>query len=165
MRKFRILHVWVLLVFALTACASQAAGPSADDPEFEGIDRSVVEEVLASKAVAFRTAGDDQQMLLTRLQGIALNFVLCRQAYSAYEDWRTTGLPQMLPVPLHVAKPRQMAYAQYRRDWTEFQRLLSGGDIDVLRGRLLNESGCGVWIPLKPGDQAGPTIAEAIQGK
>ena len=152
-----------LAVMTLTSCSSSHE-VSADDPIFVGIDHRVAEEVLASTAVKERTQGDDEATTKMQLQGIALNFVLCRQAYAAYREWVTTGTQPSLPRPVRVQQPIRAAYSQYRRDRQMFGEELASGDIDVLRSHLLNDTGCGVWIPAKPGDQSGPTIADAVRG-
>lgn len=153
----------VLVGFLVAGCGSPA-GVSADDPIFDGIPRPVVREVLHNPVVKTRTEGDDEAARRARMQGIALNFILCRQEYAAYRSWVTTGIAPQLPPPPRLGHPLG---GVYRDDLTIRRRvddMLSGGDIDVLRSDLLNDSGCGVWIPVRPGDASGPTIADAVRG-
>lgn len=159
----KMLLVASVAIIALTGCAS-SEGVRADDPIFAGVDKNVTEEVLASSAVKDRTQGDDEATQKIRLQGIALNFVLCRQAYAAYRGWVTTGAVPSLPRAATLQHPIETAYTQYQRDRKSFGYDLDSGDVEVLRSHLMNETGCGAWIPAKPDDQRGPTIADAVRG-
>lgn len=154
-----------LLVVApsLSSCTTSPA-ITADNPIFTGIDPATVQEVLASEAVKSRLVGDSDEQRQMRLQGTAANFVLCRQAYDAYRSWLTTGTPPRLPAPINFEHPIQPAVQQYVLDRKEFTAHLESGEISALRSHLVNETGCGAWIPVNPGEQTGPTIADAVRG-
>lgn len=147
----------VLLVAALSVGCSTR--PSADADYFAGLDSTVVAEVLANPVVQERVGHEPREQKETRLQGIVINFIVCRDLYRVYQAWITNGdLPEPNPLPVPDDP---------RADWpSEFSGVLDAarsGDPELLRTVLTVESSCGAWIPLTPGDISGPTIADAVR--
>jgi hypothetical protein len=137
---------------------------SAQDRVFEGLDPSVVAEVLESPAAEERVKGDDEPLMKARYQGMVRNFAACRAALEVYEEWMRTGVAP--PFPEQATPVNPASYAEdMDRDIATFQRVAAGGDISVLRLELTQDSGCGAWVPAKPGDTAGPTIRDVVRGE
>lgn len=156
-----------------SACGARGAGgcgmhssnhtPPADDPVFAGLDTAVVREVLASPAAQQRVAGDDGAAAKARYQGMVRDFIACRSAFSVYQTWVATGEAPAFPDQPRPTNPAATA-TQLDQDIQQLRDHASSGDISLLRDDLTTESGCGHWIPVKPGDPSGPTIADAVNG-
>lgn len=147
---------------AMAGCSPGVSTPTAHDAVFEGLDASVVAEVLDSPVAAERVAGDDEGMAKARYQGMVRNFVACRSALDVYQEWLRTGVAPAFP-----AQPKPVNPAAYAEDMDKeivgFERMSEGGDISVLRQELTSDSGCGAWIPAKPGDVSGLTISDVVR--
>lgn len=151
------------VVALLGGCTTDSSTQIRQRAVLSGLPPAVVEEVLSSKAVAVRTASLEAAGAETMLQGITLNFILCRQAYDAYSKWISLGMAPTLPSPTRPDHPDEIAYADYLTSRAQYVQALGSGDAELLRSLLLNDSGCGAWIPVHPGDQAGLTIADAVR--
>lgn len=154
----------LLTAVALAACsAGENSAPAVSDKTFSGLDATVVREVLDSRVAKERVAGDQPAVAAARYQGMVRNFIACRAALAAYQTWVASGVAPELaaqPVPAYPAANA----VDMDREIQGIQRDLASGDITVLRDSLTNPTGCGVWIPAKPGDQTGPTIADVVKG-
>jgi len=150
--------VAVSLILNVSACSGNDQ-PTPDAPYFAGLDPAVVAEVLANPVAQSRIEGDAQADKERRLQGMVINFIVCRDMYRVYETWLTTGVA---PEPSPIPQPHDP-----RADWnTQFGVLTDAarsGDIDRLRSVIIGEGTCGNWIPLHPGQPDGPTIEDAIR--
>lgn len=149
---------------SLGACTSPAGlGVRADDPLFAGLDAGTVSEVLGSPTVKDRVEADEPAEAKARLQNIVRNFYACRSALAVYQEWLKNGKAPAFPTQPMPTHPAMWAEDE-DRDIEGFRRDASSGDISVLRTDLTRADGCGDWIPAKPGDTAGPTIADVVRG-
>lgn len=165
LRRAAIGPLFTLLVaVGLAGCSgNDDAAVSVTDKVFAGLDGAVVNEVLDSRVAKERVAGDEPAVAAARYQGMVRNFIACRAALSSYQKWLATGVAPELPdqpVPLYPAPTA----VDMDKDIDQLKRDLASGDISLLRDRLTNPSGCGNWIPARPGDEDGPTIADTVNG-
>lgn len=147
------------------ACSSGEG--SAIEPSnrvFAGLEPSVVREVVKSKAARERAAGDEKEVAAARYQGMVRNFIACRAALQSYETWLQSGTAPRLSTQPTPTYPSPTA-PDMDKDIAAIEKDLASGDITLLRDRLTNPTGCGNWIPAKQGDEAGPTIADVVNGK
>lgn len=138
--------------------------PSVTDPIFAGLPPQVVNEVLqnpeAQANIAMPVSGQARDALW---QGMVGNFVFCRQMLSFYETWHSTGAkPASFPTPVTPEHPLS-SYQDVLNTYAFYKTRVATGDIRVLQDLLLNDSGCGKWIPATPGDSTGPTIADVVR--
>lgn len=153
----------LVVAASIAGCGNQDTTLQAGDQTFAGLDATVVKEVLESRVAEERVAGDEPNVAAARYQGMVRNFIACRSAYAAYREWVSSGVAPKLttqPVPTYPAPTA----IDMDRDIQAFQDDLASGDITLLRDALTNPTGCGNWIPASPGDQDGPTIADAVIG-
>ncbi|MEI2777729.1 MAG: hypothetical protein V9G19_17535 [Tetrasphaera sp.] len=153
-----------LAVVLVAAGCSADHTPEAGDPVFAGLDSAVVNEVLASPAAQQRVEGDDEGAAKARYQGMVRNFIACRSALSVYQTWVATGEAPAFPDQPRPTNPSATA-KQLDQDIQQLRDHASSGDISLLRDDLTTESGCGHWIPAKPADPSGPTIADVVNGR
>jgi len=157
--------VLLVLIAVLAGCSIAGAESNSSNDELIGLNKKVILEVLNNSEVEDRLAGLPEETATAMRQGIALNFSLCRAAFDSYEDWYLTGTPSELAQIEEPAKPIDTAFSQFKRDKQQFISAINSGDISILRDLLTNESGCGVWIPVEPGNENGQTIAEAVSAQ
>jgi hypothetical protein len=156
--------VILALMLVTTGCSAESAQSASTAPELLGLDAVVVEEILNSQIVSKRLSGMAEDATAAMRQGIAMNFPLCRAAYSAYKTWLETGEVGELAEINQPDQPIQLVMQQYSRDRALFSDALHSGDIAILRDLLTNQSGCGAWITVSPGVESGQTIAKAVRG-
>lgn len=132
---------------------------------FEGLPPAVVAEVLENpdasrKILEEETASARDSMA----QGIAINFITCREVAAGYRSWVTDGIRPTLKPVAKVGAEKQPSYgdAQVVRDHLE--SLIASGDPSQLKATLEGPSSCGHWIPAEPGDVSGPTIEDSLKG-
>lgn len=150
------------VTLVVTGC-SATAGLAAEDPVFAGLDRGTTEEVLASPVAKERVAGDGQAEMRARYQNIVRNFYACRSALSVYQEWVASGAAPEFPHQPVPANPAMWADDE-DQDVADFKEAAASGDIERLRNKLTNESGCGAWVPAKTGDLTGPTVGDVVRG-
>lgn len=155
------------LLLMLLALGMAGCGPdqmATDAIHFEGLDTAVAAEVLSHpRAQRFIDQGGDMKPNIA--QAITLNFILCRDAMRAYQEWISTGLPPTLdpmPEPVH---PQQYAYSDARNDYNTYEQSIQSGDPQVLLSLITGQYTCGRWIPARPGDLSGPTIEDILLGR
>lgn len=154
----------LVLLSGLAGCTAGIGTVAADDPAFAGLDPAVVKEVLDNPVAQERAKSDDPTDERSVYQGIVRNFIGCRSALAAYQEWVHTGTAPPLPdqpKPTNVM-PSNRSMQVAIKLW---QDALASGDISLLRANLTNESGCGVWIPAKPNDVNGPSVADVVNAK
>lgn len=163
MRK--ALSLTVGLVVALTACGGGDDGSEAspDAPFFAGLDRAVVEEVLENPRAQANVEILEAQDRPGMWQGMAVNFSFCRDVLEVYEKWRDSGDTPRRLAALDKPDTPESSYADMVKTLEFYEGEVRSGDISSLRSLLLNESGCGVWIPARAGDADGPTIADQVR--
>jgi hypothetical protein len=155
-------------LLAVVACLSGCSGPAPLDgssPAFAGLDPRVVTEVLENPTAARKISEEPESTRDSMAQGIVRNFIVCREFLSAYETWLRSGVAPSsppLPTPSNPLDPSASGWAQ---EYQNYAGPLNSGDISELKAALTNESGCGVWVPAKPGDVSGPTIADVVTGE
>jgi hypothetical protein len=147
--------------------SAETSWPSVDSAIFDGLPRDVVSEVLANPQAQDNVQiwpADATEQRNALWQGMVINFVQCRQLLGIYQAWEvSSSAPELPPVTLpanpvgSVVKDASVVDSFYRSE-------IASGDIARLRADLTNESGCGAWIPVKPGDSSGPTIASLVGG-
>jgi hypothetical protein len=157
------------VVFGTLAASSSGtpneSWPTAQSPVFNGLPADTVSEVLSNPKAQdnIRILPSDATSERNALwQGMVVNFEQCRDLLRVYQSWQSTGkapalASQVLPTSpvAGVTSDAQLVDRFYRAE-------IASGDISRLRDDLTNESGCGVWIPAKPGDTGGPTIADVV---
>ena len=162
----------VVLVGAMGSSAASMLGandgrwPTADSLVFAGLPKDVVNEVLANPRAQrnvkmWPSAATDQRNALW--QGMVINFVECRNVLAAYQSWNSSGKVPTLPAVALPATPVGAVVKDAMLVDGFYRSEIKSGDVARLRVDLLNESGCGVWIPARPGDATGPTIADTIK--
>ena len=152
----------MLLALAMVGCGPDQM--TTDAIHFEGLDPEVVAEVLTHpRAQRFINRGEDMKGNIA--QAITLNFILCRDAMRAYQEWTSTGIPPTLaplPEPVH---PQQYAYSDTLYEYNTYQQSILSGDPQVLLSLITGQQTCGRWIPARPGDLSGPTIEDILLGR
>jgi hypothetical protein len=150
-------------VLATSGCGA-GQSLSADAPYFEGLDSGVVAEVLVDPVARQKIEEEPEDTRESMAQGIAINFMVCRDALRVYEDWIGTGVaPDLNPLPV-PARPREPSYSDWETTFADLEARLASGEIEQLRFWLTAEGSCGQWIPALPGDPSGPTIKDAVEG-
>jgi hypothetical protein len=140
--------------------------PPAGSVLFEGLPKDVVSEVLANPAALANVAMWPEEETDGRnalWQGMVINFTQCRQMLSIYEEWRPTGEPSSLPTLVLPTHPVGDVITTARQVDSSYRELLAQTNRSQLGEFLKNESGCGVWVPAKPGDVDGPVIADVVE--
>jgi hypothetical protein len=165
----RLLVALTSALLLLTGCspdgATELASVTSPDAEhFAGLDPGLVEEAMAhphsSEALGEETSDAGRESLA---QGIVRNFAVCRDAFEVYTRWVTTGDPGSLaPLPMPDS-PREPSHTVWGREYAQFEDAATSGDPEQLRFRLTANGSCGQWIPARPNDVSGPTIADAIE--
>lgn len=156
---------YVCLPAIFVGCSTSAASTSIspDDAAFRGLDSAVVREVIDNPGAQKRAANtSDEEWRRSLWQGMARNFVECRAAANAYEQWTTTGVVPTLPPATRPEQPLEPSNRDLAAFRTSVASALSGGDPEVLRGLITGEGRCGEWIPMKSGDVSGPSISKAL---
>ena len=147
----------------LTGCSSKAASPDADSPAFAGLDVNVVAEVLENPTAVERIKGEPDDTQDSMAQGIARNFIVCRNALDVYQTWIDTGVrPDLAPLPM-PDNPVDPSARLWESDYASLEARAESGDPANLRDWLTLEGSCGAWIPANPGDPNGPTIADVVE--
>lgn len=137
--------------------------PDPSDPIFDGLPAAVVVEVLNNPAaqanIAMPLNADERNSMW---QGMVGNFVMCRQMLDIYTTWQQTGSPATQK--FIIARPQHplASYKDLQTLYTFYGSHMRAGHLETLREDLLNESGCGAWVPARAGDPTGPTIAEVV---
>lgn len=146
--------------------ASQELDPSPEAAYFDGLPRATVEEVLANPAakemIRYPITPEKRQQLW---QGMTLNFIFCRQMLGYYDTWKTTGtqptdFPRPSALPTH---PVPAVITQMYVDYRSYREASTEG-LARFKWMMLLDGSCGQWIPAKPGDHTGPTIADIVRG-
>jgi hypothetical protein len=143
------------------------AWPTADSPIFAGLPAAVVAEVLANPKAQANiriVPPEDTARRATLWQGMVTDFVQCRALLGVYRTWTATGKAPQAPASLVPTTPTEDTLRESQIVDSFYRSEIASGDIRRLRSDLLNESGCGVWIPATPGDVTGPTIADVVRG-
>ena len=96
-------------------------------------------------------------------QGMVQNFAICREATRVYLEWQKSGSAPKVARSQPPSNPEQPSADDAVRAWEYYEKLAKQGDIEQLRQALTSESSCGAWIPAKPGDIKGPTIADTLK--
>lgn len=149
-----------VMVVVVAGCSSGGQTYGASSPVFEGLDSSVTAEVLANHEALDRIKMTTKDHRDSLAQGVVENFVECRSAYRAYKSWILSGQqPELDPAP-RPSNPKEPSHADMLVTHKLVQDAIDSGDPGSLRSYLLNESGCGVWIPV---EKSGQTIAEAVK--
>lgn len=153
----------VSLVFAglmLAGCSSQT-GINVPPEVVAGLDPQVVREVLTNPgAVETIELAPGDEYRHGYIQGITINFIVCRDALRVLETWRSTGQRAdlaPLPVPDY---PVETAYKAWQENYAVLQGTLASGEIDRLVKWIADPAGCGSTVPAQPGELSGPTVAE-----
>ena len=161
----------LLAVGALGTLAASNSGaldpswPTAGSSIFNGLPRDVVTEVLENRRAQdnVRILPADESVQRDALwQGMVINFVQCRQLLAVYETWQRTGDAADIPALVLPTAPVGSVVKDAALVDATYRSVLSSGHVSELRALLTNESGCGVWIPAKPGNAAGSTIAQVV---
>lgn len=149
----------------MTACSSGPSTPTADDPAFDGIDQATVQEVLASKReLATLATEQTEEGKKSLAQGIAMRFVTCREYYRMYDSWMRTGQRPVMPPKRQPTHPYPDPDKENDMERSDVRTFLASNDMTGLGKWIANPSGgCGNDIPLKPGDETGPTLSDAIK--
>ena len=156
----------LLLVAGCTGVGGGAAFAAATSPDaehFAGLDREVVAEVMSDPIALERLGQEADADRESMAQGMVRNFAVCRDAFELYARWITTGEPGSLaPLPVPDA-PREPSHGSWPGEYARFEAAVTSGDPDRLREQLTANGACGQWIPARPNDASGLTIAEAIE--
>ena len=158
----RIVATAVLCIVALSGCG-ETTEISVESEVFSGLDPVVVSEVFANTVAQQRIAEEPPETRESMAQGITRNFIVCRDAYRAYDDWIHTGTaPELEPLPIPTS-PREPSSSDWTKSYQSLQDRVSSGEVQQLREWLTATGSCGQWIPATPGDVSGPTISDAIE--
>ena len=145
---------------------AESRTPTAGSVLFEGLPKDVVSEVLANPTALANVEMWPEEETEGRnalWQGMVINFTQCRQMLSIYERWGTTGEHSSLPNLVLPSHPVGDVVTTARQVDSSYRELLAKATLTELGDFLKNESGCGVWIPAKPGDVSGPVIADVVE--
>jgi hypothetical protein len=161
-RSMRDRAGWIAVLSTAGVLMSACGGGddlSPDGEHFAGLDAATVAEVLENPVAMQRIEGDSAEDRRMRLQGMVINFIVCRDLFRVYEAWMTTGVapaPNPFPVP-------DEPLADWPGEFASDRSALESGDPDRLRQVLSGPSTCGEWIPVTPGEPDGPTIEDAVR--
>jgi hypothetical protein len=141
------------------------AAPAADSAVFAGLDPGVVKEVLgnaqAQANASINPVGERDQLW----QGEVMNWVMCRQMFNAYMAWTAGGQRPAEPTldqrPTHPVSAHIVSEVQSDYRW--YGEGIAANSITQLRDALTNQTGCGTWVPAKPGTK-GPVIGDVVRG-
>jgi hypothetical protein len=161
-RKLLIMPVAGCLM--LVACGSTGSGLSAGASFFKGLPASVVTEALANPTLKRNMEGMTGEALQSLAQAGVRNMIFCREELHVYQRWIATGqLPAITqgPAPAHPLEPGNAAIVQ---DYASLSADVRSGDPSQLQSALTGNGSCGQWVPAKPGDPGGPTIAQVVAG-
>ena len=162
MRWLVVLVIWFSVVAA--GCSHQGA-TSVDAPYFEGLDQTVVGEVLNDPVALQKIEEEPSDTRESMAQGIVINFMVCRDALRVYQGWRNTGVaPSLEPLPTPT-NPREPSYSDWITSYANLETRVDSGELEQLRFWLTAEGSCGRWIPARPGDVSGPTIRDVVEGE
>ena len=161
----------LLKLLPLALCINLFAGcsgsilSSPDSDVFQGLDPAVVSEILENPTVRTkieRRPKEDQPGLA---QGIAINFIVCRDMLHDYQQWQNTGIaPTLRPLP-RPSNPDPLTADHWELRYIDIKESIESGDPEQLRDFLTGEGSCGEWIPAQPGDISGPTIEDVVLGR
>lgn len=153
-----------ILVSLVAACSPTSSTTTLDasNRAFEGLDSEVVGEVLTNPVALKKLQEEPVETKESSAQGMVRNFIWCRALYGAYLEWQNTGVRPAAPALARPANPLDPSDADWKQTYPEWSEVFRSGDIDTLRADLVDDSYCGVWVPAKPGDVSGPTIADAV---
>lgn len=148
----------------LASGCGQAGGPAAGDAIFAGLNPQVTAEVLDNPRHGRDISQLPESNRTRAWQYTVAEMDACRDLYSAYTQWLSTGAQPDLPrwdVPTTPEPGYQElagAAEQTMRDAYE------SGDPGSVVTYLTAPMSCGTWTPATPGDVNGPTIAKAVGG-
>lgn len=148
----------------LAGCSSSIlSSPDAD--VFQGLDPTVVSEVLANPTVRTKIETEPKERQPSLAQGIVINFIVCRDLLKDYQQWQLTGIaPTLKPLP-QPTNPDPLTTEGWELKYSGIKEGVDSGDPENLRDWLIGEGRCGEWIPAQPGDITGPTIEDIILGR
>lgn len=169
-RRRAVIATLALVGVAITAGCSPDSGdersnlPPTASEIFAGLDRPLVEEVLANPNASRKIAEEETESARHSMaQGIVINFWTCRWVAGAYREWVTQGRrPDVPPVP-RVGAPQEPSYGDALVIRDSLAARVASGDPSALREYLTGPSSCGHWIPAEPGDVSGPTIEDSLE--
>lgn len=155
-----------LLAFCITLLAgcSNNVLSSPDSAVFDGIDPAVVSEVLENPAVRIKVERAPKEIRPGFAQSIAINFIVCRDMLRVYRQWTATGAaPSLKPLPI-LPNPDPATTAHWEMRYADISASAESGEPEQLRDWLTGDGSHGEWIPARPGDIFGPTIADIVLG-
>ena len=154
----------VLCLNLLTGCSdSILSSPDADI--FQGLDPTVVSEVLANPAARAKIETEPKDRQLSLAQGITMSFIVCRDLLKDYQQWQQTGIAPTLKQLPKPTNPDPLTAEHWELSYLDIKESIESGDPEELRDFLTGEASCGEWIPAQPGDISGPTIEDVILGR
>ena len=161
----------LLKLLLLALCLNLLAGcsdsilSSPDADVFQGLDPTVVSEVLANPAARAKIETEPKEGQPGLAQGIVMNFIVCRDLLKDYQQWQQTGIaPTLKPLP-RPTNPDPLTDEDWELSYLDIKESIESGDPEELRDLLTGNPSCGEWIPAQPGDISGPTIEDVILGR
>ncbi|WP_219105650.1 hypothetical protein [Austwickia sp. TVS 96-490-7B] len=148
----------------VAGCSGEPAKIEPTDSIFAGLPNETVKEVIDNPKAQKNVADvKDVESRNSLWQGMVRNFIECRAAAKAYQSWKNTGQPPQLPpppVPKTPLQPSDSDMSNFRKDMI---KNIQSGDPQILKKMITGTGSCGEWIPMKPGDSSGQTIAQSIE--
>ena len=162
--RVTVVLLLVLALVVLTGCSgSILSSPDAD--VFQGLDPTVVSEVLANPTARAKIEGWPKEDQPGLAQGITMSFIVCRDLLKDYQQWQQTGIPPTLkPLP-QPTNPDPLTAEHWELRYLAIKETIESGDPKQLRDFLTGNPSCGEWIPAQPGDISGPTIEDIVLGR
>lgn len=150
-------------VAALLVAGCAASGDvESDSSIYDGLDRAVVEEVLANPSARGKIDSMSEDVRESMAQAIVRNFIQCRDAFDLYTTWVTVGELPALPELSEPTEPIEPGNEAIVSDRRYIEDALASGEPDNLKGFLVGEGRCGEWIPADPENPDGPLIADEV---
>lgn len=149
---------------ALSIPAAGCSGPPPEDAQlFQGLDPVVVQEVLDNPVHERDISALPESTRDRGWQYTVAEMDACRDLHAAYQEWLRTGEQPKLPA-WDVPQAPEPGYLELAQSAEKVMRAAyEGGDPAEVVTYLTAEGSCGTWVPAKPGDVKGPTIAKTVK--
>lgn len=156
---------FAIVAIAATYLAFSYLKPSPineDSAIFKSFPTEITQEVLQNLKAISNTGGlkrEDQEILW---QGQIINFQMCRQMLNVYQSWISAGTPPDSLPSIQNGAFNSTVFVNMSSMYDYYNKIAESGSIDDFREALTADGSCGVWIPAKPNDVNGPSIADVV---